>query len=539
VRVHSPAKQQRAVFTARYAKGSYMPRIRFSYAIALLCVSVGAETAMADSCQALSELKLLNVSIDSVESIPGGKVAMPRMAGVPAPAQAVELPAHCRVSATLKPTPASDIKMQLWLPASGWNRKFLMVGNGGWSGGIFLFQMTPALQRGYAVAGTDTGHVGNPMDGSFAYKQPEKLVDFGWRAVHDTAVASKILIDAFYKEKPAHSYWQGCSSGGKQGLKEAQRFPEDFDGIIAGAPASPWTRLTASSLTAGLAAIPQGSPTLLSSAALKTLNTAVLNACDAHDGVTDGVIEDPRTCTFDPASIVCDDPAKCITREQAAAASRIYAPLRNPDTNEYLFAGFARGSESGLTFLTAGPKPLGIALDHFRFVVFDNPEWDPYTFNLASDVARADEVDAKGGQLNASDPNLDAFRKRGGKLLTYHGWGDGAIPPQSSIDYFESVLARDKAKSRDVGLAQLQKNVRLFMVPGLGHCFGGTGATQFDPLTALEQWVEQGAAPESIEASGTNAGSQPIARKLCSYPLVARYDGRGDPNKSASFACKP
>jgi len=515
--------------------------VRFACASLLLTGCAVAETAVAqtNACSKLTELKLANVTIDTAVSVPAGKISLPSVSGVPAPPRTLDGPAFCRVGATLKPTPSSDIKIEVWLPETTWNRKLLTIGNGGWSGGIFLFQMTPALNRGYAVAGTDTGHVGNPGDGSFAYRQPEKLIDFGWRAVHETAVTAKAIVDAYYDEKLARTYFQGCSSGGKQGLKEAQRFPEDFDGIIAGAPASPWTRLTASSLNAGLVSIPKGSPTLLSSSVLKVLNKAVMNACDANDGVNDGVIEDPRTCSFDPATIVCDDASKCLTREQAEAVAKIYAPLRNPKTNEVLFAGFSRGSEPGLTFVVAGPKPLNIAHDHFRFVVFDNPEWDPYTFDLSRDVKLADEIDAKGGQLNASDPNLDAFRKRGSKLLTYHGWGDGAIPAQSSIDYFEAVLARDKAKSRADGLQKLQKDMRLFMVPGLGHCMGGTGATQFDPLGTLERWVEQGVAPESIDASGTNASAQPITRKLCPYPFVARYDGKGDANKAESFACKP
>jgi feruloyl esterase len=498
----------------------------------LLAFDAGAST-----CSDLTALKLNNVVIDRAEPVAAGKVELPSVAGLPGPARPLEVPAFCRVAATLKPTPASDIKIEVWLPQSGWNRKLLAVGNGGWSGGIFLYSMAPGLQRGYAVTGTDTGHVGLPGDGSFAYRQPEKLVDFGWRAVHEMTVTAKAIVDAFYTEQLARSYWQGCSSGGKQGLKEAQRFPEDFDGIVAGAPASPWTRLTASSLSAGLAALPRDSAKLLPPDKLKLLNGAAVHTCDAQDGVNDGVIEDPRVCTFDPAAVVCEDAAKCLTREQAEAARKIYAPLRNPNTKKILFAGFSPGSEISWSFLLAGPKPLNIAHDHFRFVVFDNPDWDPWTFDVARDVARAEDIDAKGGQLNASDPNLDAFRKRGGKLLMYHGWGDGAIPAQNSIDYFEAVLARDRSAAREAGLTKLQQDVRLFMVPGLGHCMGGTGATQFDPLTALERWVEQGLAPESIEARGTSRDTA-LSRKLCPYPLVAQYDGRGDPNQSESFNCK-
>jgi feruloyl esterase len=509
-----------------------------AYAVSfLVAVCMLVTNADASTCTDLTGLKLKNVVIDRAEAVPAGQLDLPAVSGLLGPPRSLDVPAFCRVGATLTPTPASHIKIEVWLPQSGWNRKLLAVGNGGWSGAIFLFSMAPGLQRGYAVAATDTGHIGPPGDGSFAYRQPEKVVDFGWRAVHEMTVTSKAIIDAFYTEGLARSYWQGCSSGGKQGLKEAQRFPEDFDGIIAGAPASPWTRLTASSLAAGLAALPQGSAKYLSTDKLKLLNGAVVNACDALDGVKDGVIEDPRSCTFDPATLICEDASKCLTREQAEAARKIYAPLRNTATKEFLFAGFSPGSEISWSFLLAGPKPLNIAYDHFRFVVFDNPEWDPWTFDVARDLARAEEIDANGAQLNASDPNLDAFRKRGGKLLMYHGWGDGAIPAQNSIDYFESVLARERPTSRDEGLPRLQQDLRLFMVPGLGHCMGGVGATQFDPLTALERWVEQGIAPDSIDARGAGRDT-PLSRKLCAYPFVARYDGRGDPNRSESFSCK-
>jgi|HigsolmetaAR202D_1030399.scaffolds.fasta_scaffold00397_13 feruloyl esterase len=489
-----------------------------------------------DRCAELLKLDLPNVIVDRAASTPAGQLELPLATGMPGAKQTFDVPAFCRVAATLKPTPASDIKIEVWLPESGWNRRFLAVGNGGWSGAIFFSSMAPALQRGYAVAGTDTGHSGSSMDGSFAYRQPEKLVDFGWRAVHEMTVTAKRIVDAFYGAKPERSYWQGCSSGGKQGLKEAQRFPEDFDGIVAGAPAIPWTRLTSSSLAAGLASLPRGSASLLPREKLKLVNDAVIGVCDGNDGIEDGVIEDPRTCPFDPAQITCADPAKCLTEAQAEAVRKIYGPLRHPQTDEKLYAGFSRGSELGWAILTSGPKPLGIALDHYRFVVFENPDWDPYTFDIARDVARADEIDAKGAQLNADDPNLDAFRQRGGKLLMYHGWSDGLIPAQSTIDYFESVLARE-AGPRERALERLRQDVRLFMVPGMDHCGGGRGANQFDALGALERWVEHGQAPEWIEAQGTRDGT-PFARKLCPYPLVARYDGRGDPNRAESFECK-
>lgn len=501
-------------------------------------VLVSSPLVHAASCSDLTKLTLAHVTIDRAEPVAAGKLDLPVATGAPGRKASFDLPAFCRVAATLKPTPASDIKIEVWLPATGWNRKFLAVGNGGWSGAIHFSSMAPGLERGYAVAGTDTGHTGSAMDGSFAYRQPEKLIDFGWRAVHEMTVTAKAIIAAFYDDPLARSYWQGCSSGGKQGLKEAQRFPEDFDGIVAGAPATPWTRLTSASLAAGLAALPQGSPAYLTRETLQLVNDAVIAACDANDGVKDGLIEDPRECRFDPEAFACADSKRCPSRAQAEAIASIYAPLRAPGTNEYLFAGFSRGSELGWGLLTAGPKPLGIANDYFRFVVFANPSWDAQTFDMARDVTLADQIDANGAQLNASDPNLDAFRRRGGKLLMYHGWSDGLIPAQNSIDYFESVLAREQGASRAAALQRLRNDVRLFMVPGMDHCGGGRGANEFDALSALERWVEQGEAPAMIQARGTIEG-QPLTRKLCPYPQVARYDGRGDPNRAESFACLP
>lgn len=500
---------------------------------ALTCaLALGSSIAIANPCAELAKLELANVTIDRAESVTAGKMELAIATGMPGMKQAFELPSFCRVAATLKPTPASDIKIEVWLPQASWNRKFLAVGNGGWSGAIFFSSMAPALQRGYAVAGTDTGHRGNAMDGSFAYRQPEKLIDFGWRAVHEMTVTSKAIIDAFYDDELARSYWQGCSSGGKQGLKEAQRFPEDFDGIVAGAPAIPWTHLSAASLAAGLASLPQGSPGYLPRNALKLVNASVVNACDAQDGVTDGLIEDPRSCTFDPATLVCDDPAKCLTREQAAAINEIYAPRRDSQSKEYLFAGFARGSELGWGLLVGGPNPLGIATSHYRYVVFEDPQWDPYTFDLARDLPRAAAIDAKGAQLNAADPNLDEFRKGGGKLLMYHGWSDGLIPAHNSIDYFEAVLAREIG-ARDDALRKLQDDVRLFMVPGMDHCGGGRGDFNLDALTALERWVEHDEPPQTLEARGTLDG-KPATRKLCPYPLRARHDAKN----GGRFECR-
>lgn len=460
------------------------------------------------------------------------------MPTLPAASQPTRVPVFCRVAATLRPSTDSDIKIEVWLPER-WNSKFVAVGNGGWNGAIQLGAMIPMLERGYAVAGTDTGHSGSSMDGSFAYQHPEKLIDFGWRAVHEMTVAAKGIIGAHYKQAPTRAYWNGCSSGGKQGLKEAQMFPDDYDGIVAGAPAVPWTHLSAASLAVGRATLPVGSPRYLAREQLKLLNDRALAACDALDKVSDGLIEDPRACTFEPQGLQCGSTpdAACLKPEQIEAANKIYAPLRNPRTSEYLYAGFSKGSELAWGLLAGGPKPLGIANDHYRFVVFENPAWDFTTLDFDKDLTRANEIDAKGAQLNAANPNLDAFRRRGGKLLMYHGWADGLIPAQNSIDYFESVLARDDAARSAAALTRLQQDMRLFMVPGVGHCGGGPGTDRFDALAALEAWVERGQAPERIVAEGRLPNGT-RTRPLCAYPKVARYLGQGDPNAAASFECK-
>jgi len=507
-----------------------------------LCVQVAValvvtgKSANADRCDDLRIFKRVGVTIDASSIQPAGKMSMPNAMGAPSEAS---VPSFCRVRATLRPSADSDIKIEVWLPEQ-WNTKLLAVGNGGWSGAIPQSAMVPGVHRGYAVTGTDTGHAGSALDGSFAYKHPEKLIDFGWRAVHEMTITAKALIDAYYTPALTRSYWHGCSSGGKQGLKEAQKFPSDYDGIIAGAPAIPWTRLSAASLAAGLATLPVDSPRYLSREKLEFVNKAVVAACDKHDGVEDGLLEDPRACTFDIGALQCrpNQSMECLSSEQIDAVQKIYKPVRNSRTNEYLFAGFAKGSEFAWSMLVGGPKPLSISNDHYRFVVFHNPDWNFETLDFDKDIARADEIDAKGAQLNAADPNLDAFRRHGGKVLMYHGWADGLIPAQNSIDYFEAVWTRDDPQKSAAKLTRLQQDVRLFMVPGMGHCSGGPGPDQFDAITALEQWVERGIAPDSLIASGKTAKGMERTRRLCVYPKIATYAGKGDPDDADAFVCR-
>jgi feruloyl esterase len=436
------------------------------------------------------------------------------------------LPAFCRVAATIKPSSDSDIKMEVWMPVN-WNGKFQAVGNGGWTGSIAYPAMARALAKGYATASTNTGHDGERA--SFAIGHPEKVIDFAWRAVHETVVQSKALISANYGSAAKYSYWNGCSSGGKQGLKEAQRFPDDFDGLITGAPANNWIHQKAS-VVAVAQAVHKTIESFIPPAKYPMIHEAVLAACDRLDGVKDGILEDPRVCKFDPKALLCKtgDGPSCLTAPQVEAARKILAPSRNPRTGAFLFPGLALGTELAWA-VQAGEGARTVAEDLFSFVVFENPQWDYRTLDLDKDVALADKVDER-FQMAAVDPNLKPLFSHKGKLLMYHGWSDPNIVPGNSINYYKSVVDT-------VGEKTAADSIRLFMVPGMGHCNGGEGPNQFDMVTALEQWVEQGKAPERILASRERNGAVDRTRPLCPYPQVAQYKGSGSTDEAASFSC--
>jgi feruloyl esterase len=482
----------------------------------------------AASCESLAALALTNATITSVQAVAAG--GFTPSGGRGAPPAAASLPAFCRIAATLKPSSDSDIKIEVWLPAAGWNGKFQGVGNGGWTGSINYGALSQALRSGYATASTDTGHEGG--SGQFALGHPEKLVDFGWRAVHEMTVHAKTIVNAFYGRAPQRSYWVGCSSGGKQGLKEAQKFPADYDGIVAGAPANYWTHLVTQSLWVAQATLKDPASTIPREK-YAVIHDAALKQCDLTDGVSDGVIEDPSRCQFDPKALLCQagDGPSCLTAPQVAAAQKIYAPARNPRTGHEIFPGLAIGSEKGWAALGGGPRPLSIADDHYKFVVFKNPDWDFRTLDFDKDLALADRIDRDFG-LNANDPNLKAFAGRGGKILMYHGWNDQLIAPGNSINYLKSV------ESALGGPAKAADTIRLFMVPGMAHCAGGDGTGSFDMVNALEQWVEEGRPPVRIVASRLENDKLIRTRPLCPYPQVARYSGASSTDDAANFACQ-
>ncbi len=500
--------------------------------IAVACVLLSGTFAHAQTpsvsaaaCERLAaSLALPNSTVTSSAVVAAGAFTPPG-GGAAAERAAAGLPAFCRVALTITPSSDSDIKSEVWLPLSGWNGKFLQVGNGGWGGSIQYTALADSLRRGYAAASTDTGHVGSSA--SFAVGHPEKLIDFGYRSVHETAVQGKATVSALYGTAPRFSYFNGCSGGGRQSFMEAQRFPEDFDGIIAGAPGFNRTDGAFQSLGA-MQATHRDRASFIPASKYPMLHQAALNACDAGDGLKDGLITDPTRCQFDPAVTACAgaDGPSCLTPEQVVAARRIYAPVIDPKTGAEVFAGLEPGSEMHWAGIS-GERPHQMYNDLARFIVFEDPDWDYRTLEI-DDLERARQAD--NGILGATSTDLKPFVERGGKLLMYHGWEDQNISPRMTVGYYTDV-------QKTMGKDQVDDAVRLFMVPGMGHCGGGDGPSSFDMLAALEQWREEGEAPARILASKMTDGRVTRTRPLCPYPQVAEYKGTGSIDQAENFAC--
>jgi feruloyl esterase len=479
-------------------------------------------------CEQLKSLALPSASVTSAEVAAAGPFRPP---GAPPANPPLQVPAHCRVTLTLRPSADSDIKAEVWLPlAADWNGKFLMEGGGGFVGFLSYGAMAAALREGYATASTDTGHVGG--DASFALGHPEKLVDFAWRAVHETAVKAKAVIAAHYGRGPRFSYWQGCSTGGRQGMMEAERHPADFDGIIAGAPANNQVALCAWRMAVTRASLMDPARALPPEKTL-LVNNGVLDKCDALDGVRDRLLADPRKCQFDPATLVCRGPDQpdCLTAGQLETVKMAYTDARKKN-GELIYPRLPPGGELGWRLPGGAQEPGGIDVGMFRFIGRQDAGWDWRAFDLERDYALAME---HGGFMQATNPDLSAFKARGGKLLIYHGWNDGgsggAISALNSIAYYESVLARMGPKQGEW--------LRLFLVPGMAHCGGGTGPNQFSALAALERWRESGVAPDRILAARVTNGRVDMTRPLCPYPQVAVYSGTGSANDAGNFTCSP
>ncbi|HEY1759664.1 MAG TPA: tannase/feruloyl esterase family alpha/beta hydrolase [Bryobacteraceae bacterium] len=494
-----------------------------------ILVLVLAAPVFAQPCDGLKSLNLSETTIDSATAYASGAFE-----------PAKDLPAFCRVTATVKPTADSDIKIEVWMPEAGWNGKLEGNGNGGWTGSINPATLAVGLRRKYATAMTDTGHEGG--SGSFALGHPEKLIDFGYRSTHEMTVKAKAIIAAYYGRPPDLAYFNGCSAGGKQGLTEAQLFPGDYNGIISGAPGNNWTHMMAQIVWVAQA-VHKDEASYIPPEKYPAIHEAALAACDARDGVKDGVIDDPTRCKFDPKAIQCKgaDGPSCLTAPQVEAARKIYSAVKNPRTKQEIYPGFEPGSEMGWGQFVAGPTPTAFATDLFKFVVFKNPDWDYKTLNFDTDIALADMID--NGTNNATDPNLKTYFERGAKLLQYHGWNDQLIAPLNSVEYYQSVerTLGGAAKNGVVdksGAEHVRASYRLFMEPGMSHCQGGDGPSNFDMLSALEQWVEQGKAPDRIVAYHIKDGKTDRSRPLCPYPQVAVYNGKGSTDDDENFTCK-
>ena len=485
------------------------------------------------ACEKLAAAHFPSITITSATSIPAGPfvapVDGPRIPGF-------EAPAFCRVIAVV----GTEAKFELWMPLQ-WNQKLLSVGNGGLAGTVSYAPMVKPLQQGYATSSTDTGHAAaSTNDGAWALNHYERIVNFADRAIHLMAEADKVILAAFYSSRPTHAYFNGCSQGGHEALIEAQRYPDDFDGIIAGDPANYWTHhyvgghLWSGMATDGDAYIP--------AAKVPIIADAVNAACDELDGVKDGVLSDPRRCHFDPAKLLCAgaDTSACLTAPQVGAVAKIWGGLKAADGRQ-IWPGLVPGGESGpggwANWITgAGPGRSGhlnLGIPFFRFMLFDDPNWDYHTFRFEpadgfdSDI---DYLDAKLGALfNAINPDLSAFKARGGKLIQYHGWSDPDITPLNSINYYESVQ-----KTMGPSTANFY---RLYMVPGMQHCSGGPGATTFDMIEPLDRWATAGVAPENVTASKLASGVVTRTRPLCPYPQEAKWKGTGSTDEAANFVC--
>lgn len=492
-------------------------------------------------CDDLIHMKLDGGVIESAQLVAAGAPVgtEPGQPAIPAAA------AFCRVKAVLTPTPRSSIKVEVWLPdRAAWNGKLLGAGNGGFGSNMSVpaLTMRGGVAQGYASVGTDMGHhAANDVDGSWALNEPEKIIDYGYRANHLGAVTAKAVVRAYYANPLSASYFHGCSDGGREALMEAQRFPDDYDAIIAGAPASPWTRLVTSFAADHLAVF--GDPASeLKPQTLKLLQSSALAMCDKIDGLEDGLIDDPRACKFDPRALVCKlaGATDCLTQPQAEAAWKLYSGAKDPSGKPF-FPGYAPGAEavSGTweLWLTTEKAQHGkFATEYFRYLVHNDPTWTLAKFDFEKDYEAAKQRTR--AVLDADNPDLSAFIGRGGKLIMYHGWQDAAIAPENTINYYEAVKAKNPA--------QVASSVRLFMAPGMSHCLAGPGPNTFDVLGALDKWRSGGPAPEQMIATkydndifgylGLPAKAQ-RTRPLCAYPSVARWTGSGSIDDAANFRC--
>jgi feruloyl esterase len=504
-----------------------------------------ASSAAAATCESLRTLAIPNVTITTAEVVapaaPAGRGGA-RGAGAPAPAAPAApapagqarggapaagggaaqppLPEYCRVVMVLKPSSDSNINSELWLPTTTWNGKFMAVGNGGFGGSIQgLNEMRTVIRQGYAAAGNDTGHsAADGPGGMFALGHPEKIVDFAYRAMHEMTVTSKRLINEFYGKPQQFAYYKGCSTGGRQGVMAAQRYPDDFDGIIAGALANRHIQMhTAGSYRAiNLARHPDRE---LTAAKAQLVNRTVMDSCDT---LKEGFLTNPRACTVDFKKLACKgaDSDSCLTAAQLMTVEEFYGGVKN-SKGELIFSGQALGNP--INAQRGAIPAIGTGNDTVRIWGFQNANYDWKTFDLDRDMPL---INSKVGFVDAVDPDLSKFKARGGKLLLYAGWGDTGITPENTALYYESVLAKMGRNQGDF--------MRLFMIPGMGHCGGGPGLNTFDSIGALEAWREKNITPTQV--TGFN-NTTLMTRPVCAYPQAAKYKGTGNIRDAANWSC--
>jgi len=466
-------------------------------------------------CAQLAQLKLPDIRITEAVAVPAGAGAI--------------TVAHCRVTGVI----GTEIKFALLMP-DAWNHKFLMGGGGGFVGNV-QNQAQFVVNAGYATAGTDTGHTGGITDASWALNNLERQVNFGYLAVHRTAEASKAILRSYYGSPQTRAYFSGCSNGGRQALMEAQRFPDDFDGIVAGAPAADFTGIGAQFIKDVRAQFPdpKNLTPLLSAETMQSVSAQILDKCDALDGVKDGVMEDPRRCKVDVSTITG------LSAAQTAALKTIYAPTHAG--SETVFPGQPFGGEGEMagwpTWISGAParpgQPVapslrfGFGTQLFKYLVFNDPDWDYTKYDLSTwrkDTARTASF------LNATTPDLDAFKAKGHKLLLWHGWSDAGLSPLGTVAYYERVQARD---------SKLDEYVKMFLLPGVLHCAGGAGPDNVDWAAAIDAWVEGGTAPTQVLARKGSGAAVTRTRPLCAYPQHAVYTGTGSTDQAENFVCKP
>lgn len=515
--------------------------MRFA-AFALASTLAVTAAAAQQSCESLASLKIPDVTITLAKSIqppPDFDVpSLPGRYGTPA-GQKVSVP-FCRVAGFAAPQSDSHISFEVWLPlVANWNGLYLGEGNPGFVGAISYGGMARELSRGYATASTDTGHADAEATGAlppWAIGHPEKVADWGHRAMHETAVAAKQIIQAYYGKPARLSFLSSCHEGGNQALTEAQKYPTDYDGIAAGDPAYYITHLQAVSVYLSWVSLKDGqkAPGYIPPSKYPVIHRAVLDACDALDGVRDGIIENPTKCHFDPATIQCpgkEDYPSCLTPAQVQTVGQVYAGAKFADGSQ-IYPGLEPGSELDWGMMLGGPNPMAINVGFFQNLVFQDPHWDYHSFDVDRDTREADTK--IGPMVNMNDPNLRPFKERGGKLLMYQSWQEAAIPPGGLVDYYQRVEAAMG------GQDQTQDFARLFMVPAEGMCSGFSvrdipGA--FNALDVIEKWRETNVPPDQIIVSHRVAGVVGRTHPACPYPQSAIYKGSGDPYDAANFTC--